>query len=408
VPVLRRSGIVLAVGVVLIVASAAVSPRVTLAQINDPNHETTTADIPGLTAASSLCGISEDETFGVTEANPVKVGGGAVYLASREVKYLSALRGPAGQGLHFKRNGSLRGPDGTILDSYTVEYAGIPRAAKFYIDGYHWTTPIAPKGWLCGAAMNLDPPGPDPFETQDHLRLLAVQMGEQPVAPISIDPDGSSAHGVVFDHVRAIALAARAAAAAGKPLDPKLLPREVGQPHMIAIAYPLSCDGKSIAPESLRVTDGSGNSPQTLARANGDKIADLAPGFTAPPGSIGISYAASGLIDGAKAIIKYSEACAGSPQELVLAARSERGRLLKSAPGIAPAGVAVPAAGAQVRVQVFLASDGTPLFPAYAGGPYELAEAAIAAAKEWRVDPPKMNGAPLLQTSTLSIVFRER
>jgi hypothetical protein len=59
-------------------------------------------------------------------------------------------------------------------------------------------------------------------------------------------------------------------------------------------------------------------------------------------------------------------------------------------------------------VQVFLDADGTPMLPAYVSGPFELAGAAIAAAKDWRVEPPKMNGAPLLTTSTLSIVFRPR
>ena len=104
------------------------------APLQDPNHETTTKDVPGLTAATSLCAISDDPEYGTTKEKPIQVGGGAMYVASRETKYLSALRGPEGQGMHFKRNGSTRGPDGTILDQYTVDYKGIEKALTLYLD----------------------------------------------------------------------------------------------------------------------------------------------------------------------------------------------------------------------------------------------------------------------------------
>ena len=88
--------------------------------------------------------------------------------------------------------------------------------------------------------------------------------------------------------------------------------------------------------------------------------------------------------------------------------KSEPGRVTKSVPGVTPPGVTLPVAGAQVRVQVFLDVDGTPMMPVYMSGPWELAEAAIAAAKDWRIEPPKINGAPLLVTSTLTIPFPPR
>src|SRR5579863_9471148 len=124
----------------------------------DPTHNTTTADVPGLTAATSTCGLSDDATYGTTTANPIKVGGGDLYMASRQVKYLSALRGPTGQGLHFVRTGSLKPEaDGTILDAYNVSYPGLDKPRVLYLDGYHWDQPLAPKDWLCGAPMNLNP-----------------------------------------------------------------------------------------------------------------------------------------------------------------------------------------------------------------------------------------------------------
>src|SRR5262245_12372222 len=89
------------------------------AQIGDPTHETTTADVPGLTPETSTCALSTDPTYGLTKENPIKTGGGDLYMASRQVKFLSALRGPAGEGLHFKRTGTVPAADRTLLDIYS-------------------------------------------------------------------------------------------------------------------------------------------------------------------------------------------------------------------------------------------------------------------------------------------------
>ena len=238
------------------------------AQFGDPTHETTTPDVPGLTAGTSRCPLSTDPTYGLTRENPIKTGGGEMYLASREVRFLTALRGPAGEGLHFKRTGTVPHPDGTLLDAYALDIAGESKTT-LYMDGYHWSEPAAPKGFLCGAAMNLPPPGPDPFETARQLSAIAVQLGAADVEPISIDADGSRTHGVIYDHVRLIALAARAAAASGTSLDPSRLPQAVASPHLVVIAAPLVCGGETISPESVRLTDSRGNEPRVIARAAG-------------------------------------------------------------------------------------------------------------------------------------------
>ena len=97
-------------------------------------HETRTINVPGLTAATSGCPISDDPTYGVTAANPIKVGGDMLYVAARSMRYLQALRGPSGEGLHFWRLGSFEGPDGTMLDVYQVEHDGTVH--HLYVDGY--------------------------------------------------------------------------------------------------------------------------------------------------------------------------------------------------------------------------------------------------------------------------------
>ena len=70
-----------------------------------------------------------------------------------------------------------------------------------------------------------------------------------------------------------------------------------------------------------------------------------------------------------------------------------------------PPGVDVPS-GTRVVVQVLIGFDEKRVFPAYVSGPDELIDAAIAAAREGQIAPPRMNGAPVLATQSIAITFR--
>src|SRR5215510_7003811 len=93
-------------------------------------------------APVSSCGVSDDPAFATTKDHAAQVGGGAMYAASRERRYLDALRGPAGEPLQYKRRGALpldpAGADLTILDIYEVTYPGMAQAAVLYLDAYHF------------------------------------------------------------------------------------------------------------------------------------------------------------------------------------------------------------------------------------------------------------------------------
>jgi hypothetical protein len=374
------------------------------AQLSDPTHETTTAPVPGMTPSTSLCRISTDETYGLTPANPVKTGGGDMYMASRQVKFMSALRGPAGEGTHFKRGGSNKGPDGTILDIYSMEILG-GKKVTIYIDGYHWVEPIAPAGFLCGVAMNLAPPGPDSFETMKQQRGIAIQLGEAEVEPISLDPDGSKKHGIAYDYMRLIGVAARAAKAAGKTLDVNALPREVVQARMVVIATPLACGAETIAPETITVADARGSSPPSTGKAGGDQIAGLVPGLPPMPGAVAVVYSVPNLIAGARTTIHYTKPCEGV-QDVTLPVNITQPRVLREAPAPPPAGKAPPADGGRVVMQLFVAADGSALFPAFVSGAFEFTDAAIESLKGWRFEPSRVNGAQLYQPEKVMVVVK--
>jgi hypothetical protein len=365
-------------------------------------HETRTINIPGLTAATSGCPVSDDPTYGVTAANPIKVGGDMLYVAARSIRYLQALRGPAGEGLHFWRLGSFEGPDDTMLDVYQVEHDGTVH--HLYVDGYRSAELRAPRGLVC-APLQMGPPPPNPLETRRQRMTLAATL--PPAGPISLDADGSAKHGVMFDHMRLIARAFASAAAAGHPLDATNVPSDINKPRFVVVAYPMMCDGRGLVPpQSVKVTDAPGNSPNVVREARGNQIRDLVPGIDVPESALAIMYDADLAIPG-QVTIGYGTSCDSAPPFVTLPVSAEAGRITRRVAGQAPTGITLPQGGAQVRVQVYFDFDGLPHFPAYTGGPGALADAAVAAVAEFRAEPPRVNGAPILQLSTIAVAFPE-
>jgi hypothetical protein len=99
------------------------------------------------------------------------------------------------------------------------------------------------------------------------------------------------------------------------------------------------------------------------------------------------------------------EACDSALPAVMLPLNGAAGRLIRRVAGRVPDGLTLPAGGAQVRVQVYFDGDGVPHLPTYASGPATLANAAIDAAGAFRAEPPRVNGAALLQASTITVAF---
>jgi hypothetical protein len=361
-------------------------------------------------APASSCGVSEDPAFATKKENAAQVGGGAMYAASRERRYLDALRGPAGEPLQYKRRGSLPldpgGGDLTILDVYDVTYPGIAQTAVLYLDAYHFDDAlVAPKGFVCAVPIGLSPPGPDPFLAMDAMRDAAIEQGSaREFAPISLDADGSATHGILLDGFRVIARAARAAASAGTRLDPKKLPRELTRLHMVIVAYPQRCGGTdAVAPASVDLVAARGpEQPQRDGElATGDAVARLLPGMTLPPGAVAASY----LLERPRVTdtvrITYPDAAC---REVVLPFKYTNGRAVDTPPAALPAGQ--PATDRPVRVQALVDLDGAVRQPSFAGGPATLKAAALSAVQSWTAEPVRLNGAPMPTPVVLAVRFR--
>ena len=86
--------------------------------------------------------FSQEETYGHTEENPIKVGGVAEGLKN-ERRFLNALAGPNGEKVLYFRIGSCC-PFKTknfqsgvgLLNTYSVSYKGSSKATTLYINMY--------------------------------------------------------------------------------------------------------------------------------------------------------------------------------------------------------------------------------------------------------------------------------
>jgi len=97
---------------------------------------------------------SKDPEYGVTEQNPIELGGflrGTKYEGAH-IEYFQGLQGPNGEQVQVKRLGSCCAfedpsmPFGGLLDMYELTYNGISKPIVIYVNLYKFVKPMAPKG----------------------------------------------------------------------------------------------------------------------------------------------------------------------------------------------------------------------------------------------------------------------
>jgi hypothetical protein len=360
-------------------------------------------------APASACGVSDEAAYATSKDHPVQVGGGAMYVAARERRYLDALRGPMGEAVQYKRTGSLRpAADGrTILDTYEVTYPGLEKPLTFYLDAYHFDDALkAPKGFTCAVPIGLSAPPVDMLLAGESLLQLAIEQGAgRDMTPISLDADGSRAHGVLLEPFRVTALASRAAAAAGTPLDPKKPPMDLVRTRMVVVAYPLRCGDKDpVAPAAIEIVAAQGQAPRRDGDlATGAALARLLPGSSVPSGAMAAVFNIERPRATDRIKIAYPDGGCGAANEALLPMTYTNARPLKTPQPPLPAGQ--PATDRPIRLQALIDLDGTAQGIVYIGGPPALLDAAIAAVRGWTSEPALLNGSPIVTPVTLQVRF---
>ena len=95
------------------------------------------------------CAVAADPEYGRTPDKPVQVGGGFRSGPARELRYLSVLRGPSGEGIKFRRCGSTSSRGFGFVDLYSVWHEGLSEAITLYLSFYSYVEPSLPQGFTC-------------------------------------------------------------------------------------------------------------------------------------------------------------------------------------------------------------------------------------------------------------------
>lgn len=102
-----------------------------------------------------LTEISTDSTYGISEKNPIEVGGGNKSEGPlNERRFLNALAGPNGEKVSYYRAGSccpVKSKNGlmgmAMLDNYRVTWEGSKDTVSIYINMYDYGLLKAPLGF---------------------------------------------------------------------------------------------------------------------------------------------------------------------------------------------------------------------------------------------------------------------
>lgn len=357
-------------------------------------------------ATTQPCVFADDPQFGAQPDKPIQVGGGPMYGAARQRRYVDALRGPGGEPIAYKRLGSALAPDDdTMLDRYEVTYEGLTEPRILYLDWYHFVEPRAPRGFTCGAPFELGLPPPDRFTFPRQLAALAVTQGSDKafkVAPIDI---GEPLRARVFDHFRLVARAARAAAGRGEALNADSLPPDLARPRTIVLAHPLTCGDRLVLPASVAIADSQGHGvPVESAHNETVQVIRLLPGVQVPAGALAVVFPVDTIRPGSLVITYREPACTDSTS-VTIPLSGAVGRMLASPDAVRPAGSR--STDRWIAVQAVLDHSGAVREAIALGGSPDAVKAALEAVREWRAAPTQVNGGPIAIPIVLQVWFAD-
>jgi hypothetical protein len=223
------------------------------------------------------------------------------------------------------------------------------------------------------------------------LHLAVDTPASEAITPVPIDGAGRIERGVVYDFFRIEQLTARAAEAAGRPIDPAAPPPTLLEGRLIAVVYRTFCRAGSATPVAVSLFEANGQSaPAVGPPMVGDLLSQALPGASVPAGSMGATFGKQYLSAGDTIRITYDDACPGasayvSPPIVMVAPRvTHQGGL---PPGTRSLGTPTP-----VRVEAVVAADGKARYASMLAGPKDLESTVLYAISQWTFEPGRANG----------------
>jgi hypothetical protein len=355
------------------------------------------------------CVTATDPEYGLKAEKAVQIGGGAMYVGARSRRYLDSLKGPGGQTLTYKRQGTTATrPNGPPIDRWEVTWDGAEKPVNLFLFAYHYGEPRVPTGFTC-SGFTLGNPPIDGFMASEQRRKVAVTQGAtQDFAPISLDADGSSKSGILFDGFRMLARASKAATAAGKPLDPENIPQNLAQQGLVIVAYPKTCGDKPATPKTIVMGTPNGGVQSRQPYVSGDDLAKLLPGVTVPEGSMAAVMPGDSVRPNDGIRVTYDSAvCAGETGTTTFQLRGHgaKGNIMPEP--TRPEGVPEPSE--PVWLQAVVDLEGRLLNAQHIGGPGGIyVERSLATLRDWKADPARINGSPVVADTHVVFAFKSK
>jgi hypothetical protein len=360
-------------------------------------------------SAGQSCTPATDPDYGLTPEKAVQIGGGAMYVGARERRYLDSLKGPGGQALTYRRTGTTpaKPPNGQLIDTYEVTWEGAEKPVVLFLFAYLYGEPKVPTGFTC-SGFTLGTPPIDGFMAREQRAMVAVTQGATTdFPPISLDVDGSAKSGVAFDSFRMIARVSRAAAKAGRPLDPQNLPARLTQQGLVLVAYPKRCGETLAVPKSIDLGTPNGVVQTREPYVSGTGLATLLPGVMVPEGSLAALMPTDALKQNEAVRVMFDETvCEGESRTDIFRLRSSGAKGMVMPEPTRPEGIEPPAE--PVWLQAVVDLEGRLLNAQHVGGPGGIfVDRARDTLRDWRAEPARINGSPVVADTHVVFAFKK-
>jgi hypothetical protein len=362
---------------------------------------------PGADAQTPPCAVSTDPQFGYTREKPILVGGGVQVGSGRERRYLSVLRGPAGQVVTVLPGvGSAPDPvSKQIIDTIQVTYEGLEKPISLFLNMYAFAAPQVPQGFTCSESPSaaIGPPPPDPAATIAVITAHALAEGvNRALNPLNLSDAGGTPRAIVFDFFNLASARAQREASQGRTLGSQI------PAATLIVAHPLQCAGTFISATAIDIVGARGQvAPRAPQLGDAGMLATVVPGATLPQGAVGVLMPSPFLPTPGSVRINYpkADACPDLPQEVLIALRPEGSQLRSSELPVLPAGNTEP--DPSVFFHALIDVDGSLKQPSYIAGPQSLTADAAEALKTWKATPARVNGTPIVTVVTLRVGFKK-
>ena len=254
-----------------------------------------------------------------------------------------------------------------------------------------------------------------PGSTDELFTRLAIETAPDGAVPaIEAVVDGTALF-AVYDRFRLVSVAAREALRTGQRVDPGAPPATLLAPRLVILAFARTPMGNDTTrPQSIQLTDRSGQAVKRLPTLAPAELAALLPGVSIPALTLAASFAESELHPGDHVTVvsnQMGDLMFNRGPHSPTPGQSSTAVVFTPPAAIAtpwpavPPGVRLARAHVDVHVSAVLDLTGHVRYARALDGPADLQAAAVAAVSRWTYTPAMIYKTPVPIAMAVSVPF---